>query len=53
MGAWEHNQISQELWNTGKTLKISWVRSVINFVKFDIYFLALSQGIFFGVITDN
>ena len=37
--------------NTGKILKISYVRS--HFVKFDIRFLGLPQEIFFGVITDN
>ena len=37
--------------NTGKILKISFVRC--HFVKFEIYFLALSWEIFFGVITDN
>ena len=37
--------------NTSKILKISCVRC--HFVKFDIYFLGISQEIFFGVITDN
>ena len=37
--------------NTGKILKISYVRC--NFVKFDIHFLGLPSGIFFGVTTDN
>ena len=37
--------------NTGKILKISCVRC--NFVKFDIHFLGLLSGIFFGVTTDE
>ena len=36
---------------TGKILKTSCVRC--NFVKFDIHFLGLLSGIFFGVTTDE
>ena len=52
MGVRENEcQITQELSNTGKILKISCVRC--NFVKFDMHFLGLPLEIFFGVIADD